>query len=173
MRNQARWDEAIDTPFVDEVIDGYGGRPEALIAIFGAVQTRYGYLPERALRRISDRMSIHWAQVFGAAGLGGFRLLPAAGHVVTVCTCAACRFAGGDRLLEAISDELGIEPGATTADGKLTLETGADVGAGAIAPAIRIDTLVYGPLTPETARSLAHQRRHTSETEAATSGSRA
>ena len=33
------------------------GRPEALVAIFRAVEERYGYLPERALRRISDRMS--------------------------------------------------------------------------------------------------------------------
>ena len=31
----------------------------------------------------SDRMTIHWAQVFGAAGLGGFRLLPAEGHLIT------------------------------------------------------------------------------------------
>jgi NADH:ubiquinone oxidoreductase subunit E len=170
MRNPARWDEAIDTAFVDEVIDGYGGRPEALVAIFSGVSARYGYLPERALRRISDRMSIHWAQVFGAAGLGGFRLLPAAGHLVTVCTCAACRFAGGDQLLEAISDELGIQPGATTADGRMTLETSADVGAGAIAPAIRIDTLVYGPLTPREARSLAHQRQHVDEREPSPAG---
>ena len=99
MRNPARWDEEVDTPWVDETIDGYGGRPEALVAIFRAIEDRYGYLPERALRRVSDRMTIHWAQVFGAAGLGGFRLLPADGHVVTVCDCAACRFAGGDRLL--------------------------------------------------------------------------
>jgi NADH:ubiquinone oxidoreductase subunit E len=173
MRNPARWDEAIDTPFVDEVIDGYGARPEALVAIFTAVAARYGYLPERALRRISDRMSIHWAQVFGAAGLGGFRLLPSEGHVVTVCTCAACRFAGGEALLEAIVDELGIQPGATTPDGKITLETSADVGAGAIAPAIRIDTLVYGPLTPKEARTLAHQRQHVGEQEATSAGPRA
>ena len=59
---------------------------EALVAILSAVQDRYGYLPERALRRISDRMSIHWAQVFGAAGLGGFRLLPASGHVAELAT---------------------------------------------------------------------------------------
>jgi NADH:ubiquinone oxidoreductase subunit E len=170
MRNPARWDEAIDTPFVDQVIDGYGGKPEALVAIFGAVSARYGYLPERALRRISDRMSIHWAQVFGAAGLGGFRLLPAEGHLVTVCTCAACRFAGGDELLAAIVDELGIQPGATTPDGKVTLETSEDVGAGAIAPAIRVDTLVYGPLTAGEARSLAHQRRHVADRELAPAG---
>ena len=159
MRNAARWDEAIDTPWVDETVDAFGGRPEALVAIFRAVQERYGYLPERALRRISDRMSIHWAQVFGAAGLGGFRLLPVAGHVVTVCDCAACRFAGGPALLDAIRDELGIGVGEETADGAITLETGTDVGAGAASPAIRVDTLVYGPLDPEKARHIVSERR--------------
>src|SRR5918997_7164782 len=128
MRNPARWDEAVDTPWVDETIDGFGARPEALVAIFRAIEDRYGYLPERALRRVSDRMSIHWAQVFGAAGLGGFRLLPAACHVATVCTCAACRFAGGDKVLSALEEELGIRPGETTPDGVFTLETSDTVG---------------------------------------------
>ena len=122
-------------------------------------QRAQGYLPERALRVISDRLTIHWAQVFGAAGLGGFRLLPAEGHVVTVCSCAACRFAGGSELLEALTDELGIAPGEATPDGAFSLETSADVGAGAIAPAIRIDTLVYGPITPDQARHLVSERR--------------
>ena len=84
MRNPARWDEEVDTPLVDGIIDAYGGKPEALVAILRGISDRYGYLPERALRRVSDRMTIHWAQVFGAAGLGGFRLLPVEGHVVTV-----------------------------------------------------------------------------------------
>jgi NADH-quinone oxidoreductase subunit E len=159
MRNPARWDEAIDEPWVRGVIDGYGGRPESLVAIFTALQERYGYLPERALRVISDRMTIHWAQVFGAAGLGGFRLLPAEGHVITVCTCAACRFAGGDALLRTLSAEFGIGPGESTDDGAFTLETADDVGAGALAPAIRLDTLVYGPLTAEQARHLVDERR--------------
>lgn len=159
MRNAARWDEAIDTPWLRGVIDGYGGRPEALVAIFSAVESRYAYLPERALRQVSDTMSIHWAQVFGAAGLGGFRLLPADGHLVTVCTCAACRFAGGDALLAAIRADLGISPGETTADGSITLETSDEVGAGALAPALRIDTLVYGPLTVEDGRHVVAERR--------------
>ena len=122
MRNAVRWDEAIDEAWVRGVIDGFGGRPESLVAIFGAVQERYGYLPERALRVISDAMTIHWAQVFGAAGLGGFRLLPAEGHVVTVCDCAACRFAGSQALLDALRADLGIGPGESTDDGAFTLE---------------------------------------------------
>ena len=159
MRNAVRWDEAVDEPWVSGVVEGFGGRPEALVAIFTAVQERYGYLPERALRIISDRMTIHWAQVFGAAGLGGFRLLPAEGHLVTVCSCAACRFAGGDKVLAALEEELGIRAGQATEDGAFTLETDANVGAGAIAPAVRIDTLVYGPLTVNEARHLIYARR--------------
>jgi len=89
------------------------------------------------------------------------------GHVVTVCDCASCRFAGGDRLLRALSEELGIGPGETTADGSLTLETSSDVGAGALSPAIRVDTLVYGPLTIEQAIHVVDQRRATAERPAA------
>lgn len=159
MRNAARWDEAIDTAFVDEVIDGYGARPEALVAIFRAVQDRYAYLPERALRRISDRMTIHWAQVFGAASLGGFRLLPADGHVVTVCDCTACRFNGGPELLREIEATLGIRAGESTPDGSFTLQTATDVAAGSVAPAIRVDTIVYGPLTPDKARHIVEERQ--------------
>jgi NADH-quinone oxidoreductase subunit E len=158
MRNPARWDEEIDADFVNDLVTSYDARPEALIAIFAAVQARFGYLPERALRIISDRTTIHWAQVFGAAGIGGFRLLPAEGHLVTVCACAACRFAGGDAILRAVGQRLGIRPGQTTADGRFTLETSVDVGAGAIAPAMRIDTLVYGPLTAEHALHLVDER---------------
>lgn len=159
MRNAARWQEDVDQPWVDGIIDGYGGRPESLVAIFGAVEARYGYLPEPALRRISDRMTIHWAQVFGAAGLGGFRLLPTEGHLITVCDCAACHFAGGDKLLAAIEEELGVRAGESTDDGAFTLETSADVGAGALAPSVRIDTLVYGPLNVDEARHLVIARR--------------
>ncbi len=170
MRNAARWDEAVDAAFVDEVVDGYGGRPEALVAIFRAISDRYGYLPERALRRVSDRMSIHWAQVFGAAGLGGFRLLPIEGHVVTVCECASCRFAGGDRILRALESELGIHAGETTADGRFSLETRPDVGAGALSPAMRIDTLVYGPLTEDKALHIIGERRTASAARAGSPG---
>ena len=159
MRNAARWDEEIDTPWLRGVIDGFGGKPEALVAIFSAVEERNGYLPERALREASERMSIHWAQIFGAAGLGGFRLLPVDGHLVTVCTCAACRFAGGEALLAALRDDLGISPGETTADGAITLATSDEVAAGALSPALRIDTMVYGPLTVEQGLHVVAERR--------------
>jgi NADH:ubiquinone oxidoreductase subunit E len=167
MRNPARWDEAIDTSFVDDLVNGFDLRPEALVAIFSAVQARFGYLPERALRLISTRLTLHWAQVFGAASLGGFRLLPQEGSLVTVCDCAACHFAGGPEILAAVRDELGIAPGESTDDRSFSLETSTDVGAGAIAPAIRIDTLIYGPVAADQARHLVQERRRVLAAEAA------
>jgi NADH:ubiquinone oxidoreductase subunit E len=61
--------------------------------------------------------------------------------------------------LAVLRDELGIGPGESTADGGFSLETSPEVGAGAMAPAVRIDTLVFGPLTAAQARHLIQERR--------------
>jgi len=106
-----------ETPNLQELLRDWPDRPDSLIPVLQEIQEQFHYLPEPALRRISDRMTIHWAQVFGAAGLGGFRLLPTEGHLVTVCDCAACRLAGGDKLLAALEEELGVSAGETTQDG--------------------------------------------------------
>ena len=70
-----------------------------------------------------------------------------------------CRFAGGDQVLRALEEELGIRAGETSADGSVSLETRPDVGAGAISPAIRVDTLVYGPMDVEKALHVVRERR--------------
>jgi NADH:ubiquinone oxidoreductase subunit E len=78
---------------------------------------------------------------------------------VTVCDCASCRFAGGPAVLAAVVEELGVQPGETTPDGAFTLEVATDVGAGTLSPAIRVDTLVYGPLDAIKAQHIVHERR--------------
>ena len=64
---------------------------------------------------------------------------------MTVCACAACHFAGGERCCR-LERELGIHAGEKTADGWFTLETHPMSGPAPLAPAVRIDTLVYGPI---------------------------
>ena len=91
-------------------------------------------------------------------GLSLRLVLEGDGHVVTVCDCAACRFAGGDRVLRELEEELGIRAGETSADGSVSLETRPDVGSGAISPAVRVDTLVYGPLDAEKALHIVRER---------------
>ena len=64
----------------------------------GSVQERYGYLPAPALRQVRSAMTIHWAQVLGAAGVGGFPHPPAGGARgrgrggIATCTVEAGKF---------------------------------------------------------------------------------
>ena len=159
MRNPARWDEEVDTPWVDETIDAlrrHGRRRWWRSS--APIEERYGYLPERALRRVSDRMSIHWAQVFGAAGLGGFRLLPAdrpRRHGLRLRRLPLRGRAGAAR-----GDRGGARDPRRRGDARRRLQAASsrtDVGAGSIEPAIRVDTLVYGPV--DAATRPPHRRR--------------
>ena len=49
----------------------------------------------------------------------------------------------------------------STADGGFTLETSPEVAAGAMAPALRIDTLVFGPVNAAQVRHLVQERQRT------------
>ena len=51
-----------------------------------------------------------------------------------VCRSISCALRGGEEVLEHMCDRLGIRPGETTVDGKLTLEFGECLGACEYAP---------------------------------------
>ena len=57
-----------------------------------------------------------------------------------------------------MSETLGLRPGETSANGEMTLETSPDVAAGATSPAIRVDTLVYGPVDEDKATHIVSER---------------
>ncbi|SFL95750.1 Thioredoxin-like [2Fe-2S] ferredoxin [Halanaerobium salsuginis] len=61
----------------------------------------------------------------------------------------ACHVRGGDGILTAIKDELGIDAGETTDDLNFTLESVACIGACGLAPVIMVNDDTHGRLTPE------------------------
>jgi NADH-quinone oxidoreductase subunit E/NADP-reducing hydrogenase subunit HndA len=61
----------------------------------------------------------------------------------------ACHVRGGDSVMEAIKDELGIDAGETTDDLEFTLESVACIGACGLAPVIMVNDETHGRLTPE------------------------
>lgn len=76
-------------------------------------------------------------------------------QVLRVCDCLTCHIKGGPSILEALKEELGIEIGETTKDGKVTLLKVPCMGLCDIAPAIMVNELVYGDLTPERVKVIA------------------
>ncbi len=145
----------IDLSGVDQILKAHAGQKGALITVLQEVQERYGYLPREVLERVSASMKIPMSRIYGVVTFyAQFHLKPRGEHVIRVCLGTACHVRGGERLLDKVSETLGIEPGETTEDLRFTLERVACLGACGLAPAMMIGDQTFGRLTPRKVEKL-------------------
>ncbi len=145
----------IDTEELDSLIHKYGARGEALIPLLQDIQSLLNWLPEEVIREVAQRLQIPLIDVYGIVTFyRSFSLKPRGKHAITVCLGTACHVRGGQRIVEAISRELGISPGGTTEDLKFSLDTVNCLGCCAIGPIVVIDGEYYGGMTSQKALSL-------------------
>ena len=131
---------------IDSLADKHNG---LLISILEDVQEHYNYLPEEVLRAVAKRLRLPLRDVYGGATFySAFSLKPKGEHIMTVCLGTACHVRGGQRIADAISNELGINPGETTVDMKFTLEAVNCLGCCAIGPILLVDGVYHGEMTP-------------------------
>ncbi len=142
-----------DLQFVDEVVDRVGRSPDAVIPILQAMQDHYGYLPEEALRRISEVTEITPASITGVSSFYDmFRHKPVGRHVVRVCHGTACHVTGAERVEDTLRRHLRIRSGTDTDDKDLfTIEQVACLGCCTLAPVVRIGENTSGHVTAERA----------------------
>lgn len=74
---------------------------------------------------------------------------PVGQHVILLCDSISCWIMGYVRLREHLRNRLGIDFGATTADGQFTLLPVPCLGTCDHAPALMVDDELYRDLTPE------------------------
>ena len=125
------------------------GDPAGLIPLLQEVQREFGYLPEEGMKEVARRLRIPETRVYGVATFySQFTMRPRGENVITVCCGTACHVRGGDKIISDISRRLGIKPGETTPDGKITLEKAACFGSCALAPVVIVNEKVHGQQTP-------------------------
>ena len=135
---------------LDEIISKYRNENGPLIPILQEAQGVYGYLPAHVLKYISKAMRIPLAKIYGVVTFySQFRLTPVGRNLINVCLGTACHVRGGAKILETMEKTLNIKDGATTEDGRYTLEIVACIGACGLAPVISINNEVHGRLSPE------------------------
>lgn len=66
-----------------------------------------------------------------------------------MCLGTACYVKGSDKLLDRITQKLGIQPEECTEDGLFSLTACRCIGACGLAPVLMINEDVYGRLAPE------------------------
>ncbi|AET66352.1 NADH:ubiquinone oxidoreductase 24 kD subunit [Desulfosporosinus orientis DSM 765] len=135
---------------LQEVIEKYKNQNGPLIPILQGAQEIYGYLPAHVLKLISKAIRIPLARIYGVVTFyAQFRLTPMGRNLINICLGTACHVRGGAKIVEALEKELKIKDGATTEDGRFTLEVVACIGACGLAPVISINNEVHGRLVPE------------------------
>jgi NADH-quinone oxidoreductase subunit E/NADP-reducing hydrogenase subunit HndA len=122
----------------------------ALMPVLHKAQELIGYLPIEIQNMISEELNVPLSEVYGVATFySQFSLIPKGEYKVGVCLGTACYVKGSQAILDKVKEELGIEVGQTTADGKFSLQATRCLGACGLAPVMVVNEDVYGRLAPD------------------------
>ena len=130
---------------LEKIINDKSDLENPLIEVLSEAQELFGFLPEEVQLFIAEKMRIPVSEVYGVVTFYNFfSMKPRGKHVVNVCTGTACFVKGAPRLLQMLTDELGVELGETTPDDLFTLSSVRCVGACSLAPVFVIGEDTYG-----------------------------
>jgi NADH:ubiquinone oxidoreductase subunit E len=133
----------------NKAVDMYHGKKEELIPILMKVNQEIGFIPKEAMKQISLRMHIPQSQIYSVASFYHMFFTKQTGrHVIKFCESAPCHVAGGREVFDALKNELELEPGETSSDGKWTLTTTSCLGVCGVGPVMMVDEDIYGNITP-------------------------
>lgn len=128
-----------------EVIEEKKDLRNPLIEILRIAQDIFGYLPIEVQEFIAEKMDMPASKVYGVVTFYNFfSMTPRGKYTLNVCTGTACFVKGAPRLIQMISDELGIGMGETTKDGLFTMSAVRCVGACSLAPVFVIGEDTFG-----------------------------
>jgi len=135
---------------IEAILAAHVDQPGPLLPILHAIQDALGCVPPEQVGRIAHVLNLSRAEVHGVLSFYHyFRQQSPGRHVLQVCRAEACQAVRGEATEARARQRLGVDYGATTADGAFTLEPVYCLGNCAAGPSVMIDQQLYGRVTPE------------------------
>lgn len=132
---------------LDAIIAHHKGTQGALMPVMHEAQKTFGALPIEVQKVISRELKVPLAEIYGVATFySQFTLVPKGEFLIGVCLGTACYVKGAQPIIDRIKNELDLAVGATSADGKYSLEATRCIGACGLAPVLTVNEDVYGRL---------------------------
>ena len=129
----------VDSKAVEKIIDAFPGGQESIISMLHAIQTQFGYIPEAALRMVSQKKGIFLSTLYRlVTSYRSFRTESPGEHTVNVCNGTGCHVNGGGSILKEIEKKM------SEGDSQITLEKVRCLGCCDLSPAVMVDGEVYG-----------------------------
>lgn len=129
----------VDVGVVEGIIASFPGGPESVSAILHSLKNKFGYVPEEALRVVSQKKGVFMSALYRL--VTSFQAFPTASpkkHTVSICTGTGCHLKGSGAMLKK------LEGSAAAPDVPVTLEKVRCLGCCDLSPAVVVDGEVYG-----------------------------
>ena len=115
-------DEAL-LAHMDSIIARYPKSRSAIMPLLHLVQASEGFVTPEGVELVAKKLDLATAEVAAVATFySQYKRRPVGDYHVGVCTNTLCAIMGGDAIMDALKDHLGIENDGVTADGKVSLE---------------------------------------------------
>jgi NADH-quinone oxidoreductase subunit E len=147
---------------IAEFLPRYPNKQAVTLPALHLVQDALRCVPLGAVREIAHLLDLSPAEVYDTMTFYGFfrdESAPLGQTRLWVCRSLACALRGGDELLADLCQKLGVRPGGTTQDGKITLEFAECIGACEGAPCVLVDDEHRMNITPEKVDGLVAELR--------------
>lgn len=131
----------------------YPTRQAVTLPALHIVNEHLRYVPLQAVVEIAELLELAPAEVQDTLSFYGYFKQDAPHGQIRawVCRSVSCALRGGEDILQHLCHQAGVEPGGTTADGKLTVEFAECLGACEYAPCMLAGDKLVKDLTPESA----------------------
>jgi NADH-quinone oxidoreductase subunit E len=135
---------------IEEAVRHYDEPASAIGDALMVLQQSRGWVSDEAVADLARELGMSAEDIDAVATFSDlvFRK-PVGRNVILVCDSVSCWITGYDAVLARIKKRLGLELGETTADGLFTLLPVGCLGVCEQAPAMMINSEVFGNLTPE------------------------
>lgn len=134
---------------IKKIIEGTGGQAGAPIRVLQEVQGLIGYLPREALEVVSREMRIPLSELYGITSFYSFfSMVPKGKYVIQACLGTSCYVKGGQRIIDTLNRDFGLESGGTTPDGKFSLQTVRCLGCCGLSPVLAVNKDIHRKVKP-------------------------
>ena len=133
-----------------EILSRYPVPRSALIPLLHLAQEQDGYVTEDAMAHIAELVGVTPAEVMGTCSF--YEMLkraPVGDYMVNICNGISCHLLGSSELIHHAEATLGVRPGGTTDDGKITLEAVECIAACTEAPCLQVNYRYRNQVTTE------------------------
>ena len=147
---------------IQALAEKHGKGRTALIPMVQEIKRRYGKIDSYAMQVVADQLGIHPVEVYSVVSFYAFLGSEAHGkYIIRLCRTISCDMQGKSRVKRQLENDLGIQFGQTTADGKFSLEWANCMGMCDQGPAMLVNDKLYTRVTPEKVHEILEECRRT------------